>query len=297
MRKLSDVADVSVGTVVRDGEFATLGFVMHRRRGRLVFIEGAEWAAALAAAEGVAAVITSESIAPLIRPDLALLVAPDPRTAFYDVHEYLVRETSFYGVDQPTSIAATARVHERAFIAPRGVLIGEGALVEPNATVLSGVTLEENAVVRAGAVIGSEGFQVIASPGRTPRRILHGGRVTIARGAEVRAGCCIDRALFGGSTVVGEDSTLDHHVYIAHDVSLGPRALVGAGAVVNGSTSVGADAWIGPNATLAGGIVVGAGARVSLGSVVTRDVADQAQVTGNFAVEHERFLAWLRTIR
>src|SRR3989442_1405199 len=70
--------------------------------------------------------------------DLALLGAIDRRVLVY---------------------AGEARVHERAYIAPRSVRIGARVIVEPNATVLERVTIGDDTIVRAGAVVGSEGFE------------------------------------------------------------------------------------------------------------------------------------------
>jgi UDP-3-O-[3-hydroxymyristoyl] glucosamine N-acyltransferase len=67
--------------------------------------------------------------------------------------------------------------------------------------------------------------------------------------------------------------------------------------VLAGSVRLGNDVWIGPNSTISNGVTVGDGAKVSLGAVVTRDVPAGARVTGNFAVDHEKFLGFLKSIR
>jgi UDP-3-O-[3-hydroxymyristoyl] glucosamine N-acyltransferase len=73
--------------------------------------------------------------------------------------------------------------------------------------------------------------------------------------------------------------------------------MIAANAVVAGSSVLGERVWVGPSATISNGLTVGDDASISLGAVVTRDVAPRARMTGNFAVEHERFLAFLRTMR
>lgn len=57
---------------------------------------------------------------------------------------------------------------------------------------------------------------------------------------------------------------------------------------------MGSDVWIGVNATISNRIRIGDGARVSLGSVVTKDVPAGATVTGNFAIDHRQFLKNLK---
>ena len=157
------------------------------------------------------------------------------------------------------------------------------------------MSIGAESVIRAGTVIGSEGFQVIRA-GDDVIRVVHAGTVRIGRGVDIHANSCVDRGLFG-ETTVGDNSTIDDLVYVAHEVTIGRRCLIGAHAVINGSTVVGDDAWVGPGAVLSNGVTLGAGANVTLGAVVTRDVAPGARVTGNFAIDHERFLAFIRSMR
>ena len=67
--------------------------------------------------------------------------------------------------------------------------------------------------------------------------------------------------------------------------------------MVAGSTTIGDDVWIGPGASISSEIVIGNGASVTIGSVVVRDVAPGQKVTGNFAVDHKKFIAFMRKIR
>jgi UDP-3-O-[3-hydroxymyristoyl] glucosamine N-acyltransferase len=86
-------------------------------------------------------------------------------------------------------------------------------------------------------------------------------------------------------------------VNISHNVSIGSACRVGAGACILGSSRIENKAWIGPNSTVANRIRIGEVARVSLGSVVVRDVAGGETVSGNFAVPHAEFLNQYRRLR
>jgi UDP-3-O-[3-hydroxymyristoyl] glucosamine N-acyltransferase len=128
-------------------------------------------------------------------------------------------------------------------------------------------------------------------------RVGHGGGVRLARGVEIQSNTCVDRALFGGFTEIGEDCLIDNLVHVAHNVRMGPRCRVAACAMVGGSVVLGEEVWIGPNASISSEITVGGRAFVTLGAVVTRDVGNGEHVSGNFAIDHTRFLAFLRTVR
>lgn len=70
--------------------------------------------------------------------------------------------------------------------------------------------------------------------------------------------------------------------------------MIAAGATFGGRTVLGDGVWIGVGATVINGITVGEKARVNIGSVATRSVPDGGSVTGNFAIEHEKFIENLK---
>lgn len=291
--KLVDIGgDVEV---VRDGAFETLGLLSSPAHRLLVFVESTEWAERVAQAKNITCVVTTRELTSRIPASLGVATAESPRLAFYALHNRLVAE-AFYAAPFGTTIAATARVSARAYVAEHNVRIGERCVVEPNATILEGTILEEDVIVRAGAVIGGEGFQVFPSGGKLVT-VRHGGGVTIAARAEIQHNTVIDRAVFGEATSIGEDTRIDNLVHIAHNVRLGRRNRVVAGAMIAGSVVSGDDVWFGPMCSVSHGLRVGTAAFITMGAVVTRDVPEGAKVTGNFAIDHARFLAHMRAIR
>ena len=292
--KLSEISSDLSLRVVRDGVFSSLGFAGHRRSGMLTWLASEDYADVVARNDALSCVIATPDVADQVPQRVGLAIVGDPRMAFYRLHNHLATATSFYAKHHERTIASSARVHPTAFVAP-DVVIEDGAEIGPHAVILPGVTIGAESVIRAGAVIGSEGFQVVRAGGEVVR-VVHAGTVRIGRRVDIHANSCVDRGLFG-ETTVGDDTTIDDLVYVAHEVSIGRRCLIGAHAVINGSTIIGDDAWVGPGAVLSNGVTLGAGANVTLGAVVTRDVAPGARVTGNFAIDHERFLAFIRSMR
>ncbi len=296
MLTLGAVAPVIAARVTRDASFATLGFLQHNWPDRLSFVETEAALERLVVSTGISCVLCPAALEDRVPRHLGVAVADSPRQAFCDLHEHLASSTDFYGRVEPTTIATSAQIHERAFVALSGVRIAAGVRIEPNATILEGADIGEGSVIRAGVIVGSEGFQVSVYRGRA-RRLTHAGSVVIGADVEIQSGCCIDRALFGGATRIGDATTLDKLVYVAHHVVLGRGCRIGAGALLTGSVQLGDEVWVGPNATLRDGVTVGDRAQISLGSVVTRDVEADAHVTGNFARPHDQFLAGLRRDR
>lgn len=293
--RLGELPEALVGRVARDGMFDALGFVTHRRPALLAFLGDESYLPSLQASDDVTCVLTTEVLADRVPASLGVGIVADAKAAFYALHEHLIRHTAFYGASSATRIAATARVHASAVIAERDVVIGEQVEIGAGVVVLPGVTIGESSVIRAGTVLGSEGFQVLMTDGQS-QRVSHAGGVVIGQRVDIHSNCCVDRSVFA-NTVIGDDTSIDNLVHVAHDVIIGRHCRIVAHAMIGGSARIDDGAWIGPSASISSGVSIGAGAWVSLGSVVTKDVAAGMRVTGNFAIDHDRYLAFLRTIR
>lgn len=221
-------------------------------------------------------------VTPELAPDLdgfrgKLVLVDDPRWYFYSLHNYLTAKTRTL---VPTQIAPDAAIASSAHVEPHGVVIGPRVVVEPNAVVMSSVSIGADSIVRAGTCLGTSGFE----HKRTSRGILtvvHDGGVTVGIGVEIGALSVIGQGFSRRETIIGNHSKLDHHAMLAHGTQLGERVFVAAGAVIAGSVTIGDDAWIGPGVVIADQIEVGAGARVGIGSVVLRPVRAGSKVLGN----------------
>jgi len=283
--------------LLRDGDFLALGFVTHDAPQRLVFVESASAAEALPRQSGVGAVIASPDLARDLPSTLAVAVADSPRLTFYQLHNHLCADTDFYGTTFASEIGDGTVVHPRAFVAETNVRIGADCVVEANASVMEGSVLEDGVIVRTGAIVGTEGFQFERDAEGRLLKVRHAGGVHLGKGVEIQSQSCVDRALFGGFTHLGDETKVDKLALVGHNVRLGKRNLVIAGSVISGSVCAGDDVRFGPGCTITDGVNIGDGATISLGAVVTRDVAAGTRVSGNFAVDHDRLLAHIRAIR
>jgi UDP-3-O-[3-hydroxymyristoyl] glucosamine N-acyltransferase len=293
--RLRDVSGAVRGLeVVRDGEFESLGLLFHEYPAMLVCLYDARFRNGCEN-PAVACVITGRELAAGVSEHLGLATSDSPRERFFDLHRYLGSSTDFYGSDFPSEISPGAVVHPGAHVAPRRVRIAAGCAIEPGAVVLEGSVLGEGVVVRAGAVVGAEGFHPVPYKGELSN-MPHYGAVQLGRRVEVGANSVVCRSVFRAATEIGEESILGPLVYVAHGVRIGSRCRLAASARVAGSALIGDEVFIGPGAVVSNRIVVGDRARVSLGSVVVRNVPSGRTVTGNFAVEHDRFLAVSRRL-
>jgi UDP-3-O-[3-hydroxymyristoyl] glucosamine N-acyltransferase len=293
--RLSEVCARIGVEVIRDSEFESLGLLCHVSPRMLVCLYDPSFIQReLLTNSSIAAVITSTERAPLIPGSLGLGTAPDPVEAFYALHEILVREGGFYWQDFETEISPEAVVHGGAQVAGTNVKIGPGTVVEPNAVILERCLIGRDCRIRSGVVLGAEGFEPKRLGGKF-RIVPHAGGVMIGDGVEIQSNSVVCRSVFNSLTQIGDEAKISSLVNISHNVSIGKRCRIGSSAAVLGSATIGDEVWIGPNATISNRVSVGDGAAVSLGSVVVRDVPAGARVSGNFAIDHKRFLSLFRS--
>lgn len=294
--RLSDFQGLAGIDVLRDGGFALTGKLSTPLESLCVPLRSAKYVDEVNGNPNVVAVITSREIADSVDPRFAVAVADSPDGAHAEIHAKLVelRERELRAV--PTRIDNSAVIDASARIADYGVTIGARARIGPNVVIAPSVTVENDCVLHPGVNLGVSGFNAVKIGGR--QRIMPQlGGVRLQPFVELLGNVCVARALFGGETLLGEETVADNLVYIAHDVQIGRQVQICALVNILGRTVVGDNAYIGPSAVISNGLQVGANAKVSIGAVVTRDVPAGAVVSGNFAIGHDRFLNHIRSIR
>jgi len=289
--ELIELADPLSIKISRNGIFESLGMITTPKHkvNMLAFLENQKFLKEFLSLKNVSCVIIAQELYNQIPEHLGLICSDNPRKLFYLIHNYLSNHTQFYWKDFESKIDRNAIIDSSAYVAPRNVIIGKNSIIEPNVSILERTIVGENVIIRAGSVIGSQGFEFK----RVDNSILsvsHAGSVKIADHVEIQANCAISRGVFDDATEIDEYSKLDNLVHIAHGTKIGKRCLIAASAMIAGSTTIGNDVWIGPSACISNHISIGDRASISLGSVVVQNVENDQRVTGNFAINHRKFL-------
>lgn len=293
--ELKEIKNILSVEVIKDRNFESLGTIHHQMDKMLVFLDDEKYLEALTNNDAVSCVITKEELLPELPDKYGIAISKNPKETFYEFHNYLSKNTNFYLSDFPTEISSSAKIHRNAYISPKNVRIGDGVIIEPGVIVMGHSIIRENVILRAGCTIGSHGFEFKKIGGKI-LSVSHAGGVLLHRGVEIQSNSNVDRSVFGGFTEIGEDTKIDTLVHIAHNSKTGKRCLIVALTVVGGSAIIGDDVWIGPGSTICNGIEIGDKAEIKLGSVVTKDVKPGQKVSGNFAIEHEKFLNFIKKI-
>ncbi|MGD9914550.1 MAG: bifunctional UDP-N-acetylglucosamine diphosphorylase/glucosamine-1-phosphate N-acetyltransferase GlmU [Rhizobiaceae bacterium] len=155
--------------------------------------------------------------------------------------------------------------------------IGQDVIVEPNVFFAPGVTVGDNALIRAfshleQAVVGAEcevGPYARLRPGAELKRKAKVGNFVEIKKAEV-----------------GEGAKVPHLSYIG-DAFIGTKANIGAGTITCNYdgyskfvTDIGPGAFVGSNSSLVAPLKIGRDAYVASGSVITDEVPDDALAFG-----------------
>lgn len=281
--------------ISRNGEFDNLGLLDDNSPKLLAYICNQKYLIQAKQTPHITAVIVPPELVATVPPNWGIIVANDPRICFFEIHNTLCAQTEFYGPKIPSSIDPSATIHPTAYIAENNVIIGKDVIIGPRVCIMPNVTIEEGAVVRAGSVLGTEGFEFKRmEDGLLP--VHHAGGVLIRAKAEIQANCCISKSVFRDPTTIGNSTKLDNLVHVAHNVHIGDRCMLAANACIAGSVRMGDDVWVGPSAVISNGIKIGNRAKLTLGSVVAKDVNDDETVSGNFAMPHSAFVKhWLNS--
>ncbi|MBD2593988.1 hypothetical protein H6G74_06550 [Nostoc spongiaeforme FACHB-130] len=286
--RISEISHLVNVKVLHDGDFNSLGLLSHNADKMLVTLYDSAYLNQVLANPHITCVITTPEIALDLPDNLAIAVCDDPQTAFYQIHKYLFTKTNFYWDDFDSEISPEATVHERAYVAPKNVRIGNGSIVEPNAVIQERSIIGNNVTIRAGVVIGGEGFEPKYVDGR---QIIfpHAGGVLIHDGVEIQANSHIARSVFGSFTEIGEDTKVDALVHIGHNVRIGSRCNICALVAIAGSTVIGDDVFIGGQSGILPELSIGNNAFIGTRSHIRKNVPDYAVMIGDPA----RFVRWL----
>ncbi len=245
--------------------------------------------------DGISMLITKSEVAKVLRNkarNYGLIVTEHPRVTFFMVHNALCKSEEYARKKKATIIGDNCNISKLAFIADCNVVIGNNVTIEEFVSIKENTVIGDNSVIRSGTVIGSTGYEFKRNfDGSESFLVEHIGGVKIGKNVEIQHNTCVDKAIYPwDDTVIEEHSNIDNLVHVAHGVKIGKLSYVVAGVKIGGRCIIGENAWIGLGAMIRNGLTIGSNSRVNMGAVVTKSVADGEAVSGNFAVEHSKFI-------
>ena len=307
------VADLVGGRLLGDGGvvLSAVGPIDRAGPGALTMAVSPRYAAALAA---------SAASAVLVPPALAeAAAAPAARIVVNDPYGAMVRaiRTLFPPLEPPPGIDPTARlgagtrIGAGVSIGPHAVLgrgvqlgdrcrlgqgvvlgdgveVGEDTRMDARVVCYPGARIGRRVILKAGAVIGGEGFGYL-SRGGAHERIPHVGACIIGDDVEIGSNSCVDRGSLD-DTVIGPGTKLDNLVHVGHNVRIGARCLLMAGVGVAGSTRLGDDVVLAGHVGVTDHLTIGDRVQVAAKSAVIGNVPADSVLSGNPARSNRQVL-------
>lgn len=292
---LSDVTKGIEGRLLKEGTFQTLEYCTGSLEVPfLTFMGNPKFIDKMS--PFVSCVLCSEELVDRLPQSVqGVFITQSPKESFQIIHNSLRQDASYCLPIKPNKIGEGCVISDRANIAADSVEIGDRVIIEDNVTIYDHVTIGNDCIIRSGAVIGGKAFTFARTKDNRILGMEDLGQVVIGDRVEIFPLSHIAKGILPTDTTdIRDDAKIDALVQIGHGSVIGERTLIAEGAVIAGNVCIGTDAWVGVNATVSNRIRIGDHARVSLGSVVTKDVPNGQTVTGNFAIEHGQFLRHLK---
>ncbi len=248
--------------------------------------------------------------------DKTFLIVSRPQVSFATLLEYIQKEQDkdskkFNGIHPTTVISDDVSIGKDVIIEPYVVVcsgvkigdksvigagsfigekvqIGKGATIHPNVVIYERCIVGDRVIIHSSSVIGSDGFGYIPLD-KSIKKIPQLGIVRIGDEVEIGSNVSIDRATIG-ETVIGEGTKIDNLSHIAHNVRIGKRCLIAAGAGIAGSVIIGDGVIMGGQAGVRDHVKIGNGAIIAARAGVIGDVKEGETVSGFPARPHSKMM-------
>jgi len=284
------------GTLIKDGYFETLSQCTAVSKERtLTFIDDLKYINYIDSSLVSAVICTPELTSLLQDFNIGIITSDNPRLLFFEVHNYLSSHN--HSVQFKTKIGGNSKISSTAYIADFNVSIGDNVIIEENVVIKEGTNIGSNCIIRSGSIIGGQGYEFKRSNTDYILRVVHVGKTIINDFVEIKENCTIHRAVFDwDSTSLGEYTKLDAHTHIGHGTKIGKQVMIGSHGNLSGNIIIKDHVNIGPSVTISNRLIIEECSKISIGSVVTKNVKVGTTVTGNFAIPHQKFIKNLKSI-
>jgi UDP-3-O-[3-hydroxymyristoyl] glucosamine N-acyltransferase len=189
-------------------------------------------------------------------------------------------------IDKSVRIGKDTDVGNNVII-KQNVHIGKNCKIGSN-VIIENALLGDNIIIKSGTLIGQTGFGFNFEK-KKRIKFPHIGRVIIENDVLIGSFCTIDRGSLT-DTVIGEFTSIDNQVQIAHNVKIGNYCMIAAQSGIAGSTIIGNNVKIGGQTGISGHLSIGNNVKIGGKSGVIADIDDNQTVMGYPAKSIRDFL-------
>ena len=284
---------VSVDGVYHDKTIDNLADVRHVNKTTLDWIKDSEDSQRLAENSLADVMLVSPNVVyndEMKRKGKILIHVAKPKMALAKVGNCFFIDRKMAGIHPTAIVSSDAVIGKDVYIGPYSVIgavvVGDGCEIEANVRIYDDVKIGNECRIKAGAVIGGEGFGFEKDGNGNRFRFPQIGGVVIGDHVEIGANTCIDRGALS-DTVIGDYTKINNLCHIAHNNQIGRNVIITGCVNISGSNIIEDNVWIAPNASIRGYVHLGEGCLVGMGAVVVKDSPAGESWVGNPARKME----------
>lgn len=292
-------------TVKIGGEFETLGnYVSEPSVPYLSYAENEVYLKRVCDKEEISCIICTEELSEkeiLKTSGKGVAVAEKPRMAFNLFHNHLVDNSKAYRehyslkLSESTIIGSNCMIDDTAIIPEKDVVIGDNCVIEEYVVIRPGTIVGNNVEIGAGSKVGNPSHIIVKDQEGNNILVKQVGGVRICDNASIGCNCTIARGSFPYEyTRIGEYTKIENGVEISHNSKIGKNCIITGQSHVCGNSILEDGVRISPKAVVSNRIHIAKNATIDIGSVVVSNIKSDERVSGNFAIEHKKFLLWHR---
>lgn len=220
-----------------------------------------------------------------------LLVVKKPRIVMAQI------ATQFFLKKHEPGIHPTAVINEEAIIDVSATIgagcvlgkckIGRNTVLMPNVVIYDDVSIGDDCLIQAGAVIGTDGLGCSRDDVGRLTKFPHLGGVQIGNRVEIGANCQIAKGAFS-DTLIEDGCKINGLCFIAHNGHLEENVWITGDTMLCGSVHVKKNTTIFSNVIVREQRQIGEKVIVGMGSVVTKNIPDGETWVGSPAHKHEK---------
>ncbi len=283
-----------------NGEFFTIGnYVSQPHTNYLCFAEDETYLERVCQKENVSCVICKKEFLDsdiIKKSDVGVAVSDNPRWSMYQFHNWLVANNENYtNKYNATEIGLNCKIDESVRLPEYGVIIGNNVEIQENVIIRPGTTIGDDTTIFTGAVLGGENYIVSRDNASNQFLVKQIGGLKIGKGCSIGHHSFIAKGSFSYDyTVIGDYTLIDSNVEISHNSVIGKNCIILAQSQVCGNCEIGDNVRISPQSIISNRNKISNEAVIGVGSVVVNNVRQGQHVSGNYAIDHDKFLMWHR---
>ncbi len=220
-----------------------------------------------------------------------LLVVRRPRPVMAEIATHFFVEKKEAGIHPSAIISIDAEIDTSAHIGAGCVIgkahIGANTVLMPNVVIYDDVTIGDNCLIQAGAVIGTDGLGCVRDERGKLTKFPHLGGVIIGNDVEIGANCQVAKGAFS-DTVIENGCKINGLCFIAHNGHLEENVWITGDTMLCGSVYVKKNSTIFSNVIIREQRMIGENVTIGMGSVVTKNVPDGETWVGTPAHKMEK---------